>query len=210
MQRTLQDFSYKTLRMDRFKIILILFVFCNPITFSQDKMDGGEIKHYFSDSKMLKNIVNIYLDSTYNRLGCTNTDKLSIIKRTGLDSTKKYYYYELRNIQNMPFLVDNYFKELKDMGNVVVTVDSVNIFIREEVLKDLPFRDTIHYEGEKNIVLKYGNTFELCRPGASDYLRFLFLPNGEAEILGYYFYMPLKSSDGNKKCKLKTRKNNQK
>ncbi|MCO5269578.1 MAG: hypothetical protein M9897_11870 [Brumimicrobium sp.] len=195
--------------MDRFKIILILFVFCNPITFSQDKMDGGEIKHYFSDSKMLKNIVNIYLDSTYNRLGCTNTDKLSIIQRTGFDSIKKYYYYEIDNIQNMPFYTNNYFKELEDMGNVVVTVDSINIFIREEVLKDLPFRDSIHYVGEKNIILKYGKVFELCQPGSFDFLRFLFLPDGKVDK-NYICLMPLKSSDKNKKRKLKARKNNQK
>lgn len=183
--------------------ILILFFFCSLCVFSQDKVDGGEIKHYVSTSESFKNLIRVYLDSTYNRFGCTNTDKLSFIQRIGSDSIKNYYYYELLNIQNMPFHIDNYFKELKDMGNVVLTVDTINIFIREEVLKDLPFSDSINYLGKKDIILKYGGSFELCFPGGSDYLRFTFSSDGKPNIESYEYYMPIRSHKKTKKNKRK-------
>ncbi|MFA5575098.1 MAG: hypothetical protein WC994_08610 [Brumimicrobium sp.] len=179
--------------MRKVNLLFVLFISCSLHVYCQDIADEGEIKHYRSYSSLFKNVIQVYLDSTYNRFGCANTDKLSILQRIGSDSTKKYYYYELRNMQNMPFHVDNYLEELKEMGKVVLMVDSIRVFIRESVLNDLPFKDSIEYIGKQHIILKYGNSFELCLPGASDYLRFVFLPNDQIEIERYECYMPLRT-----------------
>jgi len=172
--------------MRKVNLLFVLFISCSLHVYCQDIADEGEIKHYRSFSSSFKNVIQVYLDSTYNRFGCANIDKLSVTKMNN-------NVYDLINIQNMPFHVDNYLEELKEMGKVVLMVDSIRVFIRESVLNDLPFKDSIEYIGKQHIILKYGNSFELCLPGASDYLRFVFLPNGQIEIKRYEYYMPLRT-----------------
>lgn len=170
----------------------ILIFFLNIINVhGQEIMDKGLIKYYVNYSSSFKNIVQTYQDSSYNMFGCSEVNILNITERLSYDSTK---YYEIRP---MTLLRPNDLVWFKSFNAVILKVDSINIFIREDVLKELPFIDSIIDVGEKEVVLKY-NSFETCLQyyGASDYLRFVFLLDGQYKIKSYQYYMPI---EGEKK-----------
>lgn len=155
--------------------------------YGQEVIDRGLMKHYVNHSSAFKNLVQAYQDSSYNMFGCKEANKLSFVSWQREKSITKH------DLHAMVLLLDEDLTDLKTNGFVVLEVDSVNVFIREDFLKESPFGDSINYIGEKETILKY-NSFERCLQnyGASDYIRFFFRSDNQYEIEFYEYYMPFR------------------
>lgn len=173
--------------MNKIKLFVLMIFLSIVNIYGQEVIDRGLMKHYVNHSSAFKNLVQAYQDSSYNMFGCKGVNKLTFVGWLPMDSTKRY------DLQGMLLMLEDQLKSLKKVGYVVVEIDSVNVFIMEDVLKKTPFSDSINYVGEKETILKY-DSFERCLQnyGASDYIRFFFRSDNQYEIEFYEYYMPFR------------------